>query len=176
MRFDRFSPYFMRAAEYGLDLRPSDFYSLIYPFAEEVLAEMVYFFVDRRYASVYLATMSEWRDRIQEQVDRWHRRWTAEDGGLPPELYLDCPAAEEDQGAVVDTRSGSAVRHEVGALGVRALRFLSIARQKVDLAQHLGGADVDAACSPTWCGGAWCSRSARSTWGCPCSRPRHERS
>jgi len=136
VRFDRFSPYFMRAAEYGLDLEPSDFYSFIYPFSREVLAEMIYFFVDRRYASVYLATMSEWRDRIQEQVARWHRRWAAEDGGLPPELHL-------EGNAVFDTRSGSVERHDLGSLGIQALGFLSIPRKREDLAQHLGEADVD---------------------------------
>jgi ribosomal peptide maturation radical SAM protein 1 len=136
VRFDRFSPYFMRAAEYGLDLEPSDFYSFIYPFPREVLAEMIYFFVDRRYASVYLATMSEWRDRIQEQVERWHRRWAAEDGGLPPELHL-------EEGGVHDTRSGSVERHDLGPIGIQALRFLSIPRKREDLAQHLGEADVD---------------------------------
>lgn len=149
VRFDRFSPYFMQAAEYGLELEPSDFYGFIYPYPREVLAEMVYFFVDRRYASVYLATMSEWRDRIQEQVDRWHRRWAAEDGGLAPELYLDLPPAspgapeDEVAGTVYDTRSGSLERHELGVPGTRALRFLAIARKRDDLAQHLAGADVD---------------------------------
>ena len=136
VRFDRFSPYFMQAAEYGLDLEPSDFYSYIYPFSREVLEEMVYFFVDRRYASVYLATMSQWRDRIQEQVVRWHRRWEAADGGLPPELYLEA-------GAVYDTRSGSLERHDLGPLGMRALSFLAIPRKREDLAEHLGGTDVD---------------------------------
>jgi ribosomal peptide maturation radical SAM protein 1 len=154
VRFDRFSPYFMQAAEYGLELEPSDFYSFIYPFPREVLAEMIYFFVDRRYASIYLATMSEWRDRIQEQVDRWHRRWSAEDGGLPPALYLDVPAAAgaaaggaadgaPEAGVVHDTRSGSVERHDLGALGIRALRFMAIPRKREDLGQHLAGADAD---------------------------------
>src|SRR5262245_48729271 len=31
VRFDRFSPYFMKAREYGLDLHPLDYYQLTYP-------------------------------------------------------------------------------------------------------------------------------------------------
>ena len=34
VRFDRYSPYFMKSNEYGLDLRPLDYYSLIYPSAD----------------------------------------------------------------------------------------------------------------------------------------------
>jgi ribosomal peptide maturation radical SAM protein 1 len=144
VRFDRFSPYYMKAADYGLELRPSDFYSFIYPFSEEVLAEMVYYFVDHRYTSLYLATLSTWRDRIQEQVEAWHQRWSAEDGGLPPRLHLELAPGEEDLGVVYDTRSGSAVRHEVGRLGIRALRLLATPRKHEDLAAHLGEVDTGA--------------------------------
>ncbi len=35
VRFDRFSPYYYQAESYGLDLRPLDFYALIYPFKED---------------------------------------------------------------------------------------------------------------------------------------------
>ena len=143
VRFDRFSPYFTQAAEYGLELKPSDFYSFIYPFGEEVLSEMVYYFADRHYTSVYLATMSEWSDRVRERVDDWHLRWEGLDGGLKPELYLDLQPGAEDLGVVFDARSGSAVRHDVGRLGLRALAFLSTPKKAADLAQHLDGADAD---------------------------------
>src|SRR4051812_2508867 len=44
VRFDRYSPYFTRAAEYGLELEPYDFYRAIYPFGDESLANMAYYF------------------------------------------------------------------------------------------------------------------------------------
>ena len=46
LRFDRYSPYYKRAEEFGLKLRPSSMYGLVYPFDEEVLADLVYFFED----------------------------------------------------------------------------------------------------------------------------------
>jgi hypothetical protein len=143
VRFDRFSPYFMQAKDYGLDLHPSDFYGFIYPFGEEVMAQMIYYFVDHHYTSVYLATMSQWRDRIQEQVDRWHVRWGRLDQGLAPALFF----ADQAAGVVHDTRDGALVRHELGALGGRALQALDRPKRAADLAEQLadaGTVDVDA--------------------------------
>lgn len=132
VRFDRFSPYFTRAAEYGLELRPSDFFRFIYPYDEEVLAGMVYYFVDHNYRATYLATLSEWNDRIQAQVVRWHERWERRDGGLAPRLH-----ALPGGAVVLDTRSGEAVRHELGPDALRALDFLALPRKEADLAAHL---------------------------------------
>jgi ribosomal peptide maturation radical SAM protein 1 len=138
VRFDRFSPYYMQAADYGLDLRPSDFYRFIYPFDEEALAKMVYFFVDHNYRANYLASLSVWNDRIQTEVERWQDRWERRDGGLAPHLYA-------DGGSVYDSRSGSAVRHDVGETGLRALAFLAQPRKAADLAAGgFEGVDVDA--------------------------------
>jgi ribosomal peptide maturation radical SAM protein 1 len=133
VRFDRFSPYFMQQQQYGLDLHPSDFYGFIYPFVEEILSEMIYYFVDRNYTSTYLATMSEWQDRIQAEVDRWRERWEASDGGIAPALYMEDAGA----GVVYDSRGGSAVRHALGAAGAQALAFLALPRKAADLAEHL---------------------------------------
>jgi radical SAM superfamily enzyme YgiQ (UPF0313 family) len=44
VRFDRFSPSFMRAAEYDLKLRPLELYELVYPFPAESLTQLAYFF------------------------------------------------------------------------------------------------------------------------------------
>jgi ribosomal peptide maturation radical SAM protein 1 len=143
VRFDRFSPYFMQAKEYGLDLHPSDFYSFIYPFGEEVMAQMIYYFVDHQYTSTYLATMSQWRDRIQEQVNRWHVRWSCLDQGLAPSLFF----ADAAAGVIHDTRDGALVRHQVGALGARSLQALDRPKRIADLAEQLadaGTVDVDA--------------------------------
>lgn len=44
VRFDRYSPYYYEAEKYHLDLRPLDFYALIYPFPEEDLRNLAYYF------------------------------------------------------------------------------------------------------------------------------------
>lgn len=44
LRYDRYSPYHSRAQHYGLDLRPAELYSEVFPLAEADLAEIAYFF------------------------------------------------------------------------------------------------------------------------------------
>ncbi len=46
VRFDRYSAYHFRAAEYGLKLMPALLYSYIYPLSREDLRNQVYFFED----------------------------------------------------------------------------------------------------------------------------------
>jgi ribosomal peptide maturation radical SAM protein 1 len=122
VRFDRYSPYFTRAAEYGLDLSPYDFYRAIYPFSEESLRNMAYYFEDRRY-SEYMDQLITWQGKLAAAVGLWHQRWRQADGGLAPELTL---ARRHDGTAVViDTRSGERVEHPLGELGVRLLELLN---------------------------------------------------
>ena len=47
LRYDRYSVYFMNPARYGLDLHPAALYGDVYPFADETLADLAYFFEDR---------------------------------------------------------------------------------------------------------------------------------
>jgi len=70
IRFDRFSPYHTRAAEYGLDLHPYDFYALVYPFPERSLQNLAYYFIDRNFAASYITTTAKWIGRLRAQIDR----------------------------------------------------------------------------------------------------------
>jgi len=44
VRFDRYSPYFVKAGEYGLDLHPLDYYPMIYPFPQDAIDNLAYYF------------------------------------------------------------------------------------------------------------------------------------
>ena len=46
IRFDRFSPYHERQADYGLDLRPRKQYSYLYPLSPEEIEGLAYYFDD----------------------------------------------------------------------------------------------------------------------------------
>ncbi|MFC6085292.1 RiPP maturation radical SAM C-methyltransferase [Sphaerisporangium aureirubrum] len=101
VRFDRYSPYFTKRHEYGLDLRPLDFYRLIYPVVpEEQIFDLAYFFADENLAA-YQVQSIEWLAKLKSLTDAWRDAWT---GGTPPRLAL----TVDDQGnpAVLDTRSG----------------------------------------------------------------------
>ena len=117
VRFDRYSPYFTQADHYGLELEPFDFYSFIYPFPRRSLANLAYYFSDRKAGSAdYFRMKAVWFGRLQQAVEDWKRRWEA---GLRPELRL------KKRGAVVcDTRSGELVEHRLSEEGVRLLHRL----------------------------------------------------
>jgi magnesium-protoporphyrin IX monomethyl ester (oxidative) cyclase len=79
VRFDRYSPYFNNAAEYGLDLHPVDHYRLSYPFPEEALREVAYYFADRS-ISPYMVSVARWIRPIAEAVGVWKEGWNRPEG------------------------------------------------------------------------------------------------
>jgi ribosomal peptide maturation radical SAM protein 1 len=140
VRFDRYSPYFTKAEEYGLKLSPYDFYRYVYPFSEEVLTNMAYFFEDRNYSSDYLSKMVMWRDRLGQGTSRWTERYRGLDGRPRASLTLE----PRGRSAVIrDTRSGETVLHEVDELEVGILSYADgNGWRVVDIAGHV---DADAA-------------------------------
>jgi len=141
VRFDRYSPYFTKAEEYGLKLSPYDFYRYVYPFSEEVLTNMAYFFEDRNYSSDYLSKMVMWRDRLGQGTSRWTERFRGLDGRPKASLTLE---PRGDGSAVIrDTRSGETVLHEVDELENSILSYADgNGWRVVDIAGHV---DADAA-------------------------------
>ena len=121
VRFDRYSPYFMKAEEYGLDLQPLDYYPLIYPFPEEELAQLAYYFTDTRIGAEYALAASKWIGRLREKVHRWKNSWS--NGGLPPQLFM---RQEGDGYVIYDSRSGKAVEYAISDVTARMLRSMEI--------------------------------------------------
>ena len=128
VRFDRFSPYYTQAAQYGLDLSPYDFYSLIYPFPQEALANMAYFFEDRNYKAKYMAGMIAWKDKLNTGVGRWRTRYNGKDEA--PKARLDFEM-RDDQVYVVDTRDGEAVEYAPDELELSILCTIDMKGQNV---------------------------------------------
>lgn len=114
VRFDRYSPYFTEAGRYGLDLHPLDFYSLIYPFDAQSVANLAYYFADRNFTAPYFLEVARWIGRLRRLQAAWAEPWQA---GRPPQLCFQ----PEGSTTVLDTRSGARVVHEVGDLGRRIL-------------------------------------------------------
>ena len=115
VRFDRFSPYFTRAESYGLKLSPYDFYRYIYPFDEETLGKIAYFFEDRNYQAEYLSHVATWQTRLMDAVSAWSERWEGGPESVQGMLYLRRHAGG---GTVVDTRSGEMAQIPFGPLAV----------------------------------------------------------
>lgn len=108
IRFDRYSPYFTKAEEFGLSLKPMEFYSLVYPFEPAALTDLAYYFIDTNPDASYLFSMAEWHGPLDEAVSRWKRMWAEADGSKRPALYV------TDAGGaplVHDSRSGRAITY-----------------------------------------------------------------
>jgi magnesium-protoporphyrin IX monomethyl ester (oxidative) cyclase len=48
IRYDRFSPYYEQAADYGLNLLPSRVYSYVYPLSQKALTDLAYYFEEQK--------------------------------------------------------------------------------------------------------------------------------
>jgi magnesium-protoporphyrin IX monomethyl ester (oxidative) cyclase len=119
VRFDRFSPYFTQADSFGLDLEPLDYHELNYPFPEEVVWNMAYYFRDRNIDAPYQIDLAEHLAHLREAVTKWRARWESEAGA--PRLRL----IEDDYGWLVeDQRTGHKVEHELDDPDVELLRAL----------------------------------------------------
>ena len=122
VRFDRYSPYFTKADHYGLDLKAADFYGMIYPFPEEDLEEMAYYFADQNFEAPYLVRTARWLGKLRQRIDYWHSRWWQTDRGLAPKLEF---LQKGDKRVIVDTRSGIEVTHDLGPIPMEALGHLA---------------------------------------------------
>ncbi|MBT9584490.1 RiPP maturation radical SAM C-methyltransferase [bacterium] len=104
IRYERFSPYHVRPADFGLRLSPNRYYSYVYPLEEESLAELAYFFEDRE-ALQYPRTGDRpdehsrpGRQALERWVDHWIRIFWQ---GLPLILSM---SDQDGKLLIIDTR------------------------------------------------------------------------
>ncbi|HUK88749.1 MAG TPA: RiPP maturation radical SAM protein 1, partial [Blastocatellia bacterium] len=139
VRFDRYSPYFVKADEYGLDLRPLDFYSLIYPFDENEIESLAYYFADQNINAEYVQVMSRWIDRIKEKINAWLNAWKPQAASSRPRLFFKKDANGE---VVYDSRSANAIEHRIGKTGRRILNLMDKRPKRLgDVAKEFQGVE-----------------------------------
>lgn len=138
IRFDRFSPYYEEAADYGLELQPLDWYALTYPWPKEALANLAYYFADQNYAAPYAMNAAKMVSKLRDKVERWKSLWK---GSRHPELRV---TERGGQAYVFDSRAGVPVEYPLTASAHRVLEALASARKPSNLAKELEGVDVDA--------------------------------
>jgi len=128
VRFDRYSPYFVKAKEYGLELRPHEFYSFVYPFSSESLGQMAYYFTDTNYSAQYLKDVAQWLGPLQEKMKAWRMRWA----GARPRLEL---RKAQDLMIVSDSRFGErTAEFKISARNLLLLFMLDTPRTMDDTA------------------------------------------
>lgn len=136
VRFDRYSPYFMKAKEYQLNLQPLDYYELIYPFSKSDMKNLAYYFSDTNVGAKYALEMSRWIDRIRERTTQWTMLWHGGGGKTePPKLHFE---ANGGSNVVFDSRSGQVKRYKVEGCGKEILERLNKPKRLAVLAGELG--------------------------------------
>jgi hypothetical protein len=119
VRFDRYSPYFMKADEYGLDLHPYEFYEYVYPFSKQSLMNFAYYFQDRNYAADYINAMISWLGKLNELMAEWNSRWNSESNLCHPELYF------TQHNLIYDSRFGESTEYEISETSRQVLDTLT---------------------------------------------------
>lgn len=130
VRFDRYSPYFDQAEDYGLELEPLDFYRYTYPFPDAALRHLAYYFADHNYEADYFAGMVTWLNQMRELTSAWRARWHEDENFQRPMLHVDEVGGTP---AVRDSRSGQTVVHPVSVEERELLRYLAEPRDPARL-------------------------------------------
>ncbi|HYH83222.1 MAG TPA: RiPP maturation radical SAM C-methyltransferase [Longimicrobium sp.] len=138
VRFDRYSPYFAEADDYGLDLQPLDWYALTYPYPKDSLKNLAYYFADHNYGAQYAANTARMIMKLRQKVERWTALWKQSE--QRPRLHL----RERDGATVVfDSRSGVPVEHVLSDAGLELLAALVTPKKVVNLRTELPLVDVE---------------------------------
>jgi ribosomal peptide maturation radical SAM protein 1 len=143
VRFDRYSPYFNKAAEYGLNLDPIEFYSYVYPFNKESLTNMAYYFMDMNTSAEYSTTMIRWIGKLRVIFDSWQTKWNVAEPAKRPQLYF---KQEGDATVIYDSRFDQAVEHRPGENALAVLQSAVKPQSVVGFAKslaHLPNLDVE---------------------------------
>jgi ribosomal peptide maturation radical SAM protein 1 len=118
VRFDRYSPYFTRPGDFGLELEPYGCYRYLYPWDDEEIREVAYYFVDRG-PGAYRQALMPWLPALNAEVDSWRSLWTAE--GPAVELRVDWLP---DEAVCRDTRFPPAREYRLTGLDAEVLWHL----------------------------------------------------
>lgn len=116
--FVKFSYYFEHTKEYSLDLKPQDYYGLIFPFNAKNIRRMAYAFVDNKADS---ERIDYWLEKLNSAIAFWHSRWLNTDSKVQARL---CFIENVSHPTVYDSRSGKVVEHRVSTTTRALLEYL----------------------------------------------------
>lgn len=143
VRFDRYSPYFTKAADYGLSLKPFDFYAMTFPLDETDIGRLAYYFYDDAVDAPYIVDLVDWIMPLKEAVAAWQAAWPRRGEGARATLHREpSPMGGE---RIVDTRGGLRREHAVSADLGAVLEALETPTSLARLVADVPGADVAAA-------------------------------
>jgi len=123
VRFDRYSPYFNETEKYNLNLQPLDYYNLIYPFSEETIRDIAYYFSDHNFDSEYIKNTAKWIRKLEQRIISWRAKWEGINEGIFPKLFL---YDRDELTFVSDSRGDEKIDVPVSTLSKEILLNLSV--------------------------------------------------
>jgi len=133
VRYDRFSPYQMRPADYGLMLKPNRSYRYVYPLPNESLTRLAYYFEDESDSGhVHRAIQQKQGvQRLQYAVMHWQELWR----NSRPILRVE----EVDDGLrITDTRPYAVDRfYQLGEKAAEVYRLCDVAKTQASVVKKL---------------------------------------
>lgn len=105
VEFVRYSPWFDRAEEAGVDLAPEPYYGLTWPWPPASIEQIAQKFRDRH---ADLEAMRHWLGLLNERVTWWRARWYNRDHRAQARL---CLATDGHETAIYDSRAGDEVEY-----------------------------------------------------------------
>ena len=139
VRFDRFSPYFTRAKDYGLDLESSDWYTYLYPFDRLLLSQLAYYFTDQNFDAAYLENMAIHLKEMRRLVERWCAQWASE--ANRPQLTIEQTGGGNH--AIVDSRFDVPLEYPLEDSELETLRHLAQPRWVAEVEKSVGVATLE---------------------------------
>jgi hypothetical protein len=149
IHFDRFSPYHFRAAEYGLRLKPVDYYEYCFPFPKSSIENLAYYFVDTNFEAPHYKETAVWVGPMRDRVKYWRDRWglTTHDSWQKVKDEPDAPKLELRRdgsgGRVFDSRGKSALEVSVSPDHVALLEYLETDRNDRNLGEFAAEKGID---------------------------------
>lgn len=121
VRFDRYSLYHSEAEKYNLDLQPNDYYTMIYPFTNDVLTNLAYYFDDKNTEASYVQVVTAYFEKVEKVFKVWWNTWHDNKDKIHPKLFLQT----NGKSVICDTRSGALQKYPVDPVHLQLLDHLN---------------------------------------------------
>ena len=132
--FTRFSEYYDNSEMYGLNLKPFEYYSHIYPFRAEIINGFAYHFRDDKFNNYFYSKYFKTIQAINIEVVTWMTKFRL----AIPKLYF------KDQFTVYDSRGEIVVEYTLSSLEKNVLIFLDKPRTVGEVKEHFSISSGDA--------------------------------
>jgi hypothetical protein len=114
--------------EYSLVLRPLDYYNFIYPFGQEIMSEMAYYFSNHNSNLEYIDNVADWIEALKRITTKWAERW--HNPSTRPKLLV---TEESSVFTIHDSRGDKPLRYEISETEIRILDMLETHRNTISL-------------------------------------------